>query len=187
MSEIETVNKIRAVLRQQKREQERQKMAVLILSTGGTFDKIHDPISETLVFSQNSHIETVLKEARVTHFRHHQIMMKDSLDFTDADRETLVDYIRQAPENHIIITHGTSTMEHSAQYLNNSSLGEKVVVFTGAMRPYSFFNSDAGFNLGMAFGAVQALPNGIYIAMNGRIFNAGSVRKNTTTGMFEDI
>ena len=186
MSEIDTVNKIRAVLRQQKREQERQKSAVLILSTGGTFDKIHDPITESLVFAENSHIESVLSEARVFHFRHQQIMMKDSLDLTDDDRDAIVAAVRDAPEHRIIITHGTSTMEHTAQYLNHSAYGEKTVVFTGAMRPYSLMNSDAGFNLGMAFGAVQALDNGVYITMNGRIFSAGSVHKNTTTGIFED-
>ena len=112
------------------------------------------------------------------------VLLKDSLDMTDADREALRAAAAAAPEPRLIITHGTDTMVESARHLAQAKLG-KTIVFVGAMVPYSFGQSDGLFNLGLAFAAVQLLPRDVFIAMNGRIFRWDAVRKNKAAGMFE--
>ena len=109
--------------------------------------------------------------------------MVDSLDMTDADRRLVVESCRSAAEERIVITHGTDTMTQTAAKLEG--LKDKVIVFTGSMQPARFRDSDAVFNLGCAVGALQALPPGIYIAMNGRLFAWDEVRKNRELGVFE--
>lgn len=183
MKEIEAVQKIRTVLRHHARHKDNNKN-VLIIGTGGTFDKIHDPISESLVFSENSHMQQILEAANVFGVRHQLLMMKDSLELMDGDRELMVQAIRTAPEKHIVITHGTSTMAQTAVYLKNSNIHDKTVILTGALRPYSLMQSDAEFNLGCAITAAQLIQTGVYITMNGQIFPAGSVEKNLGTGTF---
>ncbi|HCM83493.1 MAG TPA: asparaginase [Rhodospirillaceae bacterium] len=156
---------------------------VCILATGGTIDKVHDPIAEALAFSGESHIPEILEQCRTKDVAHQVIMFKDSRDINDADREIIFQAVKARPEKSIVVTHGTSTMSMTAQYLKDRVIG-KTVVLTGAMRPFSFFESDAGYNLGGAIVAARALPHGIYIVMNGRVFEAGKVSKDEAKGVF---
>lgn len=156
---------------------------VCILATGGTIDKEHDPITESLVFSDHSYVPEMLSDFRVNDIPHKLIMLKDSLDMTDQDRRIIKDEILKRPETSIVVTHGTSTMAETAEYLIDK-IGKKAVVLTGAMRPYSLFRSDGGFNLGAAITAARLLEPGVYIAMNGQIFTAGEVQKNKKIGAF---
>ncbi len=148
-------------------------------------DKVHDVIAETLVFAAQSQIPQMLRECRVADVPHESLMLKDSLELTDADREAILQAVLKRPETGIVITHGTSTMTATAAYLNGRT--DKTIILTGAMRPFSFFQSDAGFNLGAAMAAAQACAPGIYIAMNGRVFPEGTVRKNEAKGIFEEV
>jgi L-asparaginase len=111
-------------------------------------------------------------------------MMVDSLEMTEADRRKLLEQCRRAHEKQIVITHGTDTMVETARILEEGQLG-KTIVLTGAMVPYAFGSSDGLFNLGSALSFVQVLPAGVYLAMNGKFFPAGRVRKNKTLGAFE--
>jgi len=114
------------------------------------------------------------------------LMMIDSLNMTDEDRELIVHQCRNTGENKIIITHGTDTMTITAKVLAEK-IKDKTIVITGAMIPYKFGSSDGFFNLGSAMAFAQTLPAGIYIAMNGRAFNWDNVRKNKQTGQFEEL
>lgn len=118
------------------------------------------------------------------------LMMIDSLDMTEADREIILEQCRAAPGSRIVITHGTDTMAATAQALGASftsgKLTNKTIVLTGAMVPYMFGSSDGLFNLGSALAFVQTLSAGVYVVMNGRCFRAGHVRKNKQTGIFEE-
>lgn len=114
------------------------------------------------------------------------LMMVDSLEITDQDRENIAHNCRRAETQHILITHGTDTMEVTAAYLANAGISGKTIVLTGAMIPYAFGSSSDGFfNLGSALAFVQALPPGVYVAMNGRYFAWDQVTKNRSTGYFE--
>ncbi len=154
-------------------------------TTGGTIDKAYfDALSEYQV--GDSVVAKLLQIARVTHaYRVEEIFRKDSLDLTDADREQLRQRIAAAPETRVVVTHGTDTMTQSAEVL--SSIAGKTIVFTGALAPARFAESDAAFNLGMAFGVAQVAPPGVYIAMNGQVFKAGEVRKDRAAGTFVRI
>lgn len=158
-------------------------MSIKIITTGGTFDKVYyDALSEFSIGDPMA--EPLLHEAGVQcAYRIESLLKKDSLEFTDADRQHLANSIVQCPEDKILVIHGTDTMTHSAQYLSN--LGNKTVVFTGAMQPARMRSSDAPFNLGFAFGVLQCLPAGVYIAMHGQVFNADNVHKNRQQGRFE--
>ncbi len=114
------------------------------------------------------------------------LMMVDSLEISDSDRELIVRHCTEADETQIIITHGTDTMAKTARLLAQKVQG-KTIVLTGAMIPYKFGSSDGLFNLGSALAFVQTLGAGVYIAMNGRYFNADAVRKNRETGVFEEV
>jgi len=111
-------------------------------------------------------------------------MKIDSLDMTDEHRAIILKAVEDAAEDAIIITHGTGTMELTAQYLS-ARVKNKTVILTGAMRPFSLGRSDAPFNVGGAFIAAQTLPHGVYGVMNGRVFTADGLRKNTQTGRFD--
>jgi L-asparaginase len=113
-------------------------------------------------------------------------MMIDSLQMTEEDRELIAHQCRNAPENNIIITHGTDTMTVTARELAAKVPG-KTIVLTGAMIPYKFGSSDGFFNLGSALAFAQTLPPGVYVVMNGRHFNWDNVRKNKQTGQFEEL
>lgn len=159
---------------------------VKILVTGGTIDKVHDTFSEGLDFPKDgaTQIPKILIESRC-HFANVQLLMlKDSLHFDDADRDAIVTAVEAAGEDAIVVTHGTGTMGESARWLAARVTG-KTVVFTGAMRPHSLSASDGPFNLGGAMIAAQTLPEGVYGVMNGRVFEAAKLTKNTEQGRFD--
>lgn len=159
-------------------------MKIKLFITGGTIDKSYNMNNGELHFV-DSQIPAMLAEARCrADVELDKILLKDSLDMDDADRENILLHCQQCKETNIIITHGTDTMVPTAQVLAQS-ITDKTIVLTGAMIPYVFKNSDSVFNLGCAMAAVQTLPAGIYIAMNGRIFNADNVVKNRDEGVFE--
>jgi L-asparaginase len=159
-------------------------MQIRLFATGGTFDKEYDEINGRLYF-KDSHIPEMLRlgRSRVEVFVQ-TLMMIDSLDMTDADRALIVESCRQAPESRIVITHGTDTMTDTAAALA-PAVTDKTIVLTGAMVPYAFGSSDGLFNLGSALSFVQVLPEGVYVAMNGRCFPWNRARKNRQTGIFE--
>lgn len=159
---------------------------VLILTTGGTIEKIHDWHSEGLGFELGgkAQIADLLHNGRCYHASLRELMMKDSLDFTDGDRQAILDAINAAKQTRIVISQGTGTLAQSAQFLDGK-VGDKVVVLTGAMRPHSFGRSDASFNVGGAIVAAQILEPGVYGVMNGRVFPAQSIIKNTELGRFD--
>ncbi|MDJ0880119.1 MAG: asparaginase domain-containing protein [Gammaproteobacteria bacterium] len=161
-------------------------MKIRVIITGGTIDKSYNMNNGELHFV-DSHIPSLLTEGRCrADFVLEKLMLKDSFELTDADRMGLLVACEQADEERIIITHGTDTMVQSARFMQEH-LDTKTVVFTGAMIPYVFDKSDALFNLGTAFAAVQCLPSGVYITMNGRVFNANDVVKNREEGAFEFV
>jgi L-asparaginase len=161
-------------------------MPIRILVTGGTFDKEYDELSGRLFF-KDTHVPEMLRLGRShldTSLR--TVMMVDSLEMTDGDRQAVLVNCREAPEQRIVVTHGTDTMVETARVLAAGAL-EKTIVLTGAMIPYAFGSSDGLFNLGSALSFAQVLPSGVYIAMNGRCFSWNRVRKNVTLGVFEEI
>ncbi len=161
-------------------------MGMLILATGGTFDKEYDELSGRLDF-HDTHVPKMLELGRCRlDVTVRTAMMVDSLDMTDADRELLVSLCRRAAERQIVITHGTDTMVDTAVALASGLAGgDKTVVLTGAMIPFAFGSSDGLFNLGSALSFAQALPPGVYVAMNGHWFNWDDCRKNRELGIFE--
>lgn len=159
---------------------------IRIIITGGTFDKHYDEIRGELTF-RSTHLPQIIERVRVTVPVELEIeQLIDSLEMDDSLRCEVVASCRQANESRIIVTHGTDTMTETARLLSEADL-EKTIILTGAMIPFAFTGSDAEFNLGCAFAAVQILPHGVYIAMNGRIFREGTVRKNTSLGVFEEL
>ncbi len=161
-------------------------MSIKILITGGTFDKEYDELNGTLYFNE-THLPEMLKLGRCTvKVEVKTAMMIDSLEMTDIQRRIIVDMCDRCEQDKIVITHGTDTMAITAQVLGEANLS-KTIVLTGAMIPYKFGSSDGFFNLGSALAFAQALPSGVYVAMNGRYFNWNNVRKNKKTGMFEEL
>lgn len=161
-------------------------MAIKILITGGTFDKEYDELNGTLFF-KDTHLPEILKLGRCNlNISVRTLMMIDSLEMKEADREIIINYCRQCDEDKIVITHGTDTMEITARLLGQVRLN-KTIILTGAMIPYKFGSSDGLFNLGSALAFVQTLPPGVYVAMNGKYFSCENVRKNKTSGVFEEI
>jgi len=159
---------------------------IRVFVTGGTFDKTYDEIRGRLSFAE-THLGEMLRLGRSRlPVSVRTLMMIDSLEMTDADRETIVRNCQQCPESCIVITHGTDTMVETASRLAAAVPG-KTIVLTGAMIPYAFGSSDGLFNLGSALSFVQVLPSGVYIAMNGQHFAWDRVRKNRETGTFEPI
>jgi L-asparaginase len=161
-------------------------MAIRIFITGGTFDKEYNELTGQLFF-KDTHLPEMLKLGRSrvnTDVR--TLMMIDSLEMSDLDRELIADHCIKCEEDKIIITHGTDTMSVTAKLLAER-IKDKTIVLTGAMIPYKFGSSDGLFNLGSALAFVQALPAGVFVAMNGRYFAADNVRKNRQTGEFEEL
>ncbi len=159
-------------------------MAIRLFVTGGTFDKEYDEIRGRLYF-QDTHLPQMLELGRCrVDVEIRTLMMVDSLEMTDADRDLIARQCRDSPEDRIVITHGTDTMVETAAVLARS-VADKTMVLTGAMIPIAFGSSDGLFNLGGALAVVQVLPPGVYIVMNGRVFDWDAVRKNRETGVFE--
>ncbi|HKE93197.1 MAG TPA: asparaginase domain-containing protein [Povalibacter sp.] len=155
---------------------------IVIVTTGGTIDKAYfDALSAYQVGeTMAAHL---LKVARVTYpWRIVELLRKDSLELTDEDRVHLRDTVAAQQTRRVIVTHGTDTMTESARVL--ASIADKTIVLTGALAPARFSESDATFNLGMAFAAVQVLPPGVYITMNGQVFRGDAVRKDREQGQF---
>lgn len=158
---------------------------LLVVSTGGTIDKVYfDDKSDYQVGEPQ--IGTILRELGVA-FRFTVVpaLRKDSLHLSDEDRALVRALIAAQPQRHVLVTHGTDTMVETARVL--ADLPGKTIVLTGALNPARFRGSDAEFNIGCAVGAVQALPPGAYIAMNGRVWDPTKVRKNTAANRFEAL
>lgn len=160
-------------------------MQLAVFSMGGTIDKVYfDDLSDYTVGEPQ--VAAILAGANVDiAYEVMEVARKDSLYVTDAEREALRERVVADPRRHVLITHGTDTMTETARVL--TGIADKTIVLTGAMSPARFAASDATFNVGCAVGAVQSLPAGVYIAMNGRVFPAGSVRKNRDKGRFEPL
>jgi len=158
---------------------------IVVLTTGGTIDKTYfDSLSQYQV--GESVVQRLLQIGRVAHpFSIAEIFRKDSLELTDEDREVVRTRVTEIPTSRIVITHGTDTMTQTARVL--ASVRGKTIVFTGSLSPARFSESDATFNLGMAFATVQVAPPGVYIAMSGQVFRADRVRKDRDAGRFVPI
>ena len=161
---------------------------IQLFVTGGTFDKDYDFITGQLKFGE-THVNEMLETGRCTvPVDVRTLMMIDSLEMTDVDRQTIALNVKRAKHARVVITHGSDTMVETATYLAQLGLDDKVVVLTGAMVPYAFgTSSDGFFNLGSAISLVQTLAPGVYVAMNGRCFAWDNVRKNRESGFFEEI
>lgn len=162
-----------------------QQHPILVLTTGGTIDKAYfDALSEYQIVE--SGIPAVIAQARVAlPIRVMELMRKDSLELTDADRALIAAAVREAPETRVVITHGTDTMTETAKAL--ADIPGKTVVLTGALSPARFAETDAPFNLGMAFATAQIAAPGVWIAMSGQVFDGLKVRKDRAAGKFVAI
>ena len=158
---------------------------ILVITTGGTIDKVYFDDRSTFEVG-DSVVSEVVKAAHGDHpFSVHELMRKDSLHMDDADRALIADTISAHQERKIIITHGTDTMTHTAEVLmSDERLTDRSIVLTGSLSPARFAVSDATFNLGMAFGVVLSTGPGIRIAMNGSVFDAGTVKKDPSRNRF---
>ncbi|WP_373000740.1 asparaginase domain-containing protein [Marinobacter sp.] len=156
---------------------------IQIFTTGGTIDKVYfDANSEFEV--GHSLLPELLSESNIHEgYRLRELMRKDSLEMNDEDRHRILEAARECDCDRIVITHGTDTMADTAAVL--AGLKDKTIVLTGAMQPARMRRTDAVFNVGFAWAAVQLLPAGVYIAMNGEVFEAGAVRKNLQAQRFE--
>ena len=158
---------------------------MLILTTGGTIDKIYFDASSEFEVGEPT-IPHIFKEVGAqVDYQLVSLFRKDSLELTNEDRLKIREACEQSDQRQILITHGTDTMTKTAEALQG--LDGKVIILTGAMAPSRFRVTDAIFNIGTAVGALQSKPDGIYLAMNGRIFKAGEVRKNREAGKFEPL
>ncbi len=160
---------------------------IQIFVTGGTFDKEYNFITGQLYF-KDTHLHQMFERGRSTlDVDIKTLMMLDSLQMTEADREIIIYSCKKSEFNKIVLTHGTDTMVETAATLAKHNIA-KTIIITGAMIPYAFgTSSDGFFNLGAALAFVQTLPHGVYIAMNGRYYSWDQVKKNTKTGYFEHL
>jgi L-asparaginase len=160
-------------------------MKLAFVTTGGTIDKVYfDAKSEYEVGPPQ--VAELLRDAHATfEFEIESVLRKDSLDMTDADRQLIHDRVAALAADKVVVTHGTDTMIQTALVLQG--LPGKTIVMTGSMQPARFRVTDAEFNLGAAVAAVQVLPPGVYIAMNGRIFDPAKARKNVAANCFEEV
>lgn len=160
-------------------------MDLEIFTTGGTIDKVYfDALSEFQV--GDSGIGNMLAEANINaNYEITPLMKKDSLELTDEDRDIIYKAIQNSKARHVLVTHGTDTMTETARHV--MSIKEKTIVFTGSMLPASHRATDAVFNVGFAIAAVQLLPSGTYLAMNGQIFDPVNVQKDRAAALFKTI
>ena len=161
-------------------------MSIRIFVTGGTFDKEYDMLTGNLYF-RDTHIKEILNLGRsLVDVRITTLMMVDSMDMTEDDRQMILFNCMKCKEDKILLTHGTDTIAETAKMLGEANI-DKTIVLTGAMIPYKFGSSDGLFNLGSSIGFVQSLPHGAYVSMNGMCFNYDNVRKNRKLGIFETL
>lgn len=160
---------------------------IQVFVTGGTFDKEYNMITGELFF-RDTHLPKMFERGRCTlDIDVKTLMMMDSQEMNDVDRDIILHSCRRAKANQILITHGTDTMVRTARYIAENGVEGKTVLLTGAMIPYAFgTSSDGFFNLGSALAFVQVLPVGVYVVMNGRYYDWDKVVKNTKTGFFEE-
>ncbi len=160
-------------------------MKIKIYTVGGTIDKVYFDRKSKYEVGEPE-IGEILKEANVNlKYEISSILHKDSLDMTGQDRQMIFDKVASDEHRYIVLTHGTDTMIQTAKKLK--TIHGKVIVLTGAMKPARFKSSDAAFNIGSAVAAAQTLTPGVYIAMNGRIFDPDKIRKNLDRNWFEDL
>jgi len=160
---------------------------VRVFVTGGTFDKEYDERTGNLFF-KDTHLRDMLKLGRCrVPVEVRTLMMVDSLEMDDDDRELIINQCRKCEPSRIVLTHGTDTMEVTARALGEADIAGKTIVLTGAMIPFAFGSSDGLFNIGAALAFAQSLPAGVYVAMNGRVFDWDNVRKNRDIGEFEEL
>ncbi|BCG65544.1 MAG: L-asparaginase [Methyloprofundus sp.] len=156
---------------------------IKLIITGGTIDKQYNELNGELDFPK-THIAEMIQQARCTaELETQQLMLKDSLEMQNVDRDAIYQACLATTTQQIVITHGTDTMVDTAKALA-ATLTDKTIVLVGAMVPYTINNSDALFNLGCAITAVQLLPEGIYLTMNGQVFNWDKVSKDKQAGQF---
>ncbi len=159
-------------------------MKVKIFTTGGSIDKYYSTRESSFIVGEPQ-VEAVLREANlVIDYEVEPLFQKDSLEITDQDRQMIYDKVKGDSHHRILITHGTDTMAATARQL--AQIPGKVIVLTGAMQPAAFKYSDAAFNLGCAFLAVQVLAEGVYLVMNGRVFDPQKTVKNLALDRFEE-
>jgi L-asparaginase len=158
-------------------------MTIKLLITGGTIDKVYDELTGQLVFKQTHLIDMLNQSRSMVETLSEVLFLKDSLDMSDADRALILQKCQASDTNRILITHGTDTMVKTAKLLGKE-VNDKTIVLFGAMIPCSMSNSDALFNLGMALSAAQIKACGVYIAMNGQVFDFNKVEKNKELGIF---
>ena len=159
-------------------------MKLRIIITGGTFDKSYDAVRGELTF-RRSHLPEIISQLNLTVPVELEInQLVDSLYMDEEGRRKVLQACEEAPEDHILIIHGTDTMTETARLIGQARLGKRIVL-TGAMVPYAVHGSDALFNLGFGCAAVQLVEPGVYVAMSGRVFPWDNVRKNREAGQFE--
>lgn len=160
-------------------------MHIKIITTGGTIDKVYFDQKSQFQIGEPS-VSEILEDARVSlSYDIISVLRKDSLDMTDNDRKLIYDRVVSCRQRRIVITHGTDTMIDTAKVLQQTS--GKIIVLTGSIQPARFRFTDAVFNVGCAITAVQLLSEGVYIAMNGKIFDPENVRKNMDKNRFETL
>ena len=159
---------------------------ILIINTGGTFNKIYNPLTGNLDIEPTGEAIKAIAKHALTEFKIKNIIGKDSLDMTDEDREIIVQTIKETKREHIIIVHGTDTIDKTAQFITKEKINKRIIL-TGAMVPYSVNPIESTFNLGSAFGYLQNIKKGgVYISMNGIIKDYKRVVKNKEKGYFEE-
>jgi len=159
-------------------------MKVCIVTTGGTIDKVYFDAKSAYEIGE-SHVPDILRESNVTlEWEVVNVLRKDSLELTDADRLLIRAAVESCAESRVVVTHGTDTMVETAKVLRG--IPGKTIVLTGSLSPARFKSSDAVFNVGMALGVAQTAPEGVWITMNGRLFDPDHVRKNREVNRFEE-
>lgn len=161
-------------------------MDIRVFATGGTFDKVYDPIKGDLTFKETHLNEMLNFVGSNLNVVIETVMLLDSLYMQEKDRKQILEKCKLCKEDKIIITHGTDTMIETAKLLGEQ-IKDKTIILTGAFVPYSFGKSDALFNLGCALGLIQTLDQGVYITMHGHLFRWDNVKKNEKVGKFETI
>jgi len=159
-------------------------MKITFIQTGGTIDKDYPRTSKGYAFEiSEPAVKRILEKLNPAFdFEIISAIKKDSMEMTDDDRQKIYDICKELNNDKIIITHGTDTMMETAEKL--SSIKDKVIVITGAMRPERFTNSDAPINIGVAIGAANVLETGVYIAMHGQVLPWNGITRNMDTGQF---
>ena len=164
-------------------------MDLHILTTGGTIDKVYFDAKSTFEVGQPLVAEILETAGVVFSYEVEVLLQKDSLELTEADRQLVIERIQQSPARRFLITHGTDTMAETGRAVSEA-LGpdsDRTIVFVGSLTPARFKASDAEFNVGFAAASAQILPPGVYVAMNGQVFDATLVRKNRKQNRFESI